>query len=73
MTPTTTEVRVYPEDPQYEPMFSMWEEQHHPGWIDFGNALWKVSQRHEDNAVIFICQGGPEDFYTSRSTKGITK
>ena len=73
MTPTTTDVRVYPEDPQYEVMLAVWNEEHHPGYVQFGDDLWKVSQRHEDNAVIFIRQGSSEDFYSSRSTKGISK
>lgn len=67
------EIRVYPEDDQYSVMFAVWEEEKHPGYIDFGGVLWKVLQRHTDNAVMFVRQGTAEDFYTSRSTKGLSK
>lgn len=66
-------IRITPDDQNYEVMFALWVEQHEPGYIDFGGVLWKVTQRHEDNAVTFMRQGTNEDFYTDRSTKGLAK
>jgi hypothetical protein len=73
MNSTDKVIRVTPDDMDYEVMFASWMEQRQPGYIDFGGVLWKVGQRHEDNAVVFLRQGTNEDFYTSRSTKGIAK
>lgn len=64
--------RIDTTHPEYPSLLAIWIKEKKPGWITFGNQMYRVLQDPDGNEFFDLQSGGIDSNYGSRSTEGIS-